>query len=211
MNMMSDILMDALEHSWGISPKQKKREKEYNAEYYRKHKEKWNKYISDNVDYRYNMDGLENYNREDSSKTRNAKKYYLEMVTNAAKSKNKSYNGQSLSFWQDQYKWAEDQLNAQEAYNKRIAAKRSSAGQAENERSKAKDRAVAIRNQYADKQLELEVYESSTKGKIDKMIKDAKHKLSDIASEASKTITAGIDAVNNLFKTLTIPRHKGRS
>ena len=38
---MTDILMNALEHSWGTSPEQKKREKEYNAEYYRKHKEKW--------------------------------------------------------------------------------------------------------------------------------------------------------------------------
>lgn len=38
---MTDILMNALEHSWGTSPSQKKREKEYNAEYYRKHKDKW--------------------------------------------------------------------------------------------------------------------------------------------------------------------------
>lgn len=38
---MTDILMNALEHSWGTSPTQKKREKEYNAEYYRKNKEKW--------------------------------------------------------------------------------------------------------------------------------------------------------------------------
>ena len=39
-----DILMNALEHSWGKSPKQKAREKECNAEYYRKNKEKWAKY-----------------------------------------------------------------------------------------------------------------------------------------------------------------------
>lgn len=42
-----DILIDALEHSWGKSPEQKAREKEYNAEYYRKHKEKWAKYRHD--------------------------------------------------------------------------------------------------------------------------------------------------------------------
>lgn len=193
----NDILTDALEHSWGKSPKQKAREKEYNAEYYRKNKEKWKKYVSDNVDYRANMNGLENYNREDVSTTRKAKKYYLEMVTNAAKSKNKSYNGQSLSFWQDQYKWAEDQLNAQEAYNKRIAAKRSSAGQAENERSKAKDRAIDAMNRYADKQLEREIYESSTKGKIDKMIKDATNK---IAEMSKKAYDAGKNFIDNLFK-----------
>lgn len=35
---------DFLEHSWGKSPEQKAREKEYNAEYYRKNKEKWAKY-----------------------------------------------------------------------------------------------------------------------------------------------------------------------
>ena len=40
----NDILTDALEHSWGKSPKQKAREKEYNAEYYRKNKEKWEQY-----------------------------------------------------------------------------------------------------------------------------------------------------------------------
>jgi hypothetical protein len=37
---MADFL-ESLQHSWGKSPKQKAREKEYNAEYYRKHKEKW--------------------------------------------------------------------------------------------------------------------------------------------------------------------------
>lgn len=37
---MTDFL-ESLQHSWGKSPKQKAREKEYNAEYYRKHKEKW--------------------------------------------------------------------------------------------------------------------------------------------------------------------------
>lgn len=37
---------DYLEHSWGNSPKQKAREKEYNAWYYRTHKDKW-KHIND--------------------------------------------------------------------------------------------------------------------------------------------------------------------
>lgn len=32
---------DYLAHSWGTEPKQKAREKEYNAEYYQEHKEKW--------------------------------------------------------------------------------------------------------------------------------------------------------------------------
>lgn len=34
-----DFLLDALSHSWGKSPEQKKREKEYNAKYYQEHKE----------------------------------------------------------------------------------------------------------------------------------------------------------------------------
>lgn len=38
--MKQDFLAE-LSHSWGKSPEQKKRESEYNAEYYKKHKEKW--------------------------------------------------------------------------------------------------------------------------------------------------------------------------
>lgn len=33
--------LDKLVHSWGSSPEQKKREKEYNAKYYQAHKDKW--------------------------------------------------------------------------------------------------------------------------------------------------------------------------
>lgn len=43
---MTDFL-DELSHSWGNTPKQKQREKEYNHEYYLKNKEKWNKASSD--------------------------------------------------------------------------------------------------------------------------------------------------------------------
>ena len=42
--MSRDFMNDYLEHSWGKKPEQKAREKEYNAEYYRKHKDKWKKY-----------------------------------------------------------------------------------------------------------------------------------------------------------------------
>lgn len=38
--MKQDFLAE-LSHSWGKSPEQKKRESEYNAEYYKKHKDKW--------------------------------------------------------------------------------------------------------------------------------------------------------------------------
>lgn len=41
---MTDFLEDALMHSWGKSPKQKAAEKRYNAEYYRRNKDKWKKY-----------------------------------------------------------------------------------------------------------------------------------------------------------------------
>jgi len=33
--------LECLTHSWGTKPEQKKREKEYNAKYYKDHKEKW--------------------------------------------------------------------------------------------------------------------------------------------------------------------------
>lgn len=40
---MSDFLEEALYHGWGTSAKQKAKEKTYNAEYYKNHKEKWSK------------------------------------------------------------------------------------------------------------------------------------------------------------------------
>ena len=43
----NDFLEETLEHSWGKSPEQKAREKEYNAEYYRKNKDKWKKYLQE--------------------------------------------------------------------------------------------------------------------------------------------------------------------
>lgn len=41
--MKHDFLV-YLSHSWGTSPEQKKKEHEYNVEYYRENKEKWKKY-----------------------------------------------------------------------------------------------------------------------------------------------------------------------
>ena len=40
---MADFLQDYLEHSWGTNPEQKRRESQYNHEYYLKNKEKWEK------------------------------------------------------------------------------------------------------------------------------------------------------------------------
>lgn len=42
--MARDFLQDVIEHSWGKKPEQKAAEKRYNAEYYRRNKEKWKKY-----------------------------------------------------------------------------------------------------------------------------------------------------------------------
>lgn len=42
--MSRDFLSDYLQHSWGKKPEQKAREKEYNAEYYRRNKERWQQY-----------------------------------------------------------------------------------------------------------------------------------------------------------------------
>lgn len=41
--------LDELAHSWGKSPEQKKREKEYNAKYYQENKERWNNVTSGNI------------------------------------------------------------------------------------------------------------------------------------------------------------------
>lgn len=41
--------LEELAHSWGKSPEQKKREKEYNAEYYKKNKERWKDAKTGNV------------------------------------------------------------------------------------------------------------------------------------------------------------------
>ena len=39
--MSRDFMEDYLQHSWGKSPQQKKREKEYNRQYYLNNKERW--------------------------------------------------------------------------------------------------------------------------------------------------------------------------
>lgn len=46
-NKKNDFLEETLEHSWGKRPEQKAREKEYNAEYYQKNKDKWKKYLQE--------------------------------------------------------------------------------------------------------------------------------------------------------------------
>ena len=183
--MSRDFMEDYLQHSWGKKPEQKAREKQYNAEYYKKHKDKWEKESVDNTDYRARMNGMENYRREDTGADKKSKAYYLKAVTEATKNPDKTFDGKSLDHWQKMYKWSERSLNAKQKYNQSIASKRAAAGAAENERSKAKDNALRQRDRNQRKEQERRAYENSTKGKIEKKTKD--------------TIYAGKKFVSNLL------------
>lgn len=192
----TDFLEDVIEHSWGNSPKQKAREKEYNAEYYRTHKEKWANTARD-IRNNPTMGSGQNLRIEpkkvDDINLKDANKFYLEAATKARNSPDKKYAGESLESWQEKYRFSKQQLDAIAEYNKNTAKKRSQTGQAENERSKAYDRAVKNRDRYLDKQQEREVYEKSFKGKAEMTTKQ-------IVQTAKNTINEGADFVKSLFK-----------
>ena len=45
--MSRDFMEDYLQHSWGKKPEQKAREKQYNADYYKKNRDKWKQTYKD--------------------------------------------------------------------------------------------------------------------------------------------------------------------
>lgn len=202
---MSDFLIDTIEHSWGKSPKQKAREKEYNAEYYRKHKEKWDRTAEDirnnpsmgaGENKRIDPKKFSNFGTDYASSTMNLKdanKYYLNGVTQARKSPDGMHEGRTLGYWQNQYNFTKQQLDAIAEYNKDTAKKRSQTGQSENERSKAYNQAIQNRDRHLDKEQEREIYENSFKGKAEKKVKE-------VVQTAKNTINEGMDFVKNLFK-----------
>ncbi len=57
-----------LEHSWGKSPEQKAREKEYNQQYYKKNKAKWKKYARNAVNAFNDATGVTTRNIKNEAK-----------------------------------------------------------------------------------------------------------------------------------------------
>lgn len=141
-----DILMNALEHSWGSSPEQKRREKEYNAEYYKKNKEKWANTIesikradrTNNSQANYRKTKLyKDINEVNDESTKLAEQYRL---------LNRYVDGNvdrtSLSAEEAEHRAALDRRNKvltkqHENINKRLRNKSISRAQADNQRSRA--------------------------------------------------------------------------
>lgn len=192
---MTDFLEDTLQHSWGKSPKQKAREKEYNAEYYRKHKEKWRDNANKIQEHLY-TDRDRELNREDPTIEKNALKYYREQLTF-----NKKHGiDKNNKFYQDAIAANEASLKAKTDYNKSIAKQRTSAGAALNEQRKARDLAVKNMDRYADKETDAYHYANTTKGKIHKAADDFKSDWKIGAAMISDSAKKGADFVKNLFR-----------
>lgn len=192
---MTDFLEGSLQHSWGKSPKQKAREKEYNAEYYRKHKEKWRNTANKIQEHLY-TDRDRERNREDSTIEKNALKYYQEQLTF-----NKKHGlDKNNKFYQDAIAANEASLKAKNDYNKSIAKQRSQAGAALNEQRKARDLAVKNMDRYANKESDAYAYSQTTKGKIHKAVNEFKSNWKIGAAMISDSAKNGADFVKSLFK-----------
>lgn len=191
---MTDFL-ESLQHSWGKSPKQKAREKEYNAEYYRKHKEKWRDNANKIQEHLY-TDRDREWNREDPTIEKNALKYYQEQLTF-----NKKHGlNKNNKFYQDAIAVNEASLKAKNDYNKSIAKQRSQAGAALNEQRKVRDLAIKNMDRYADKESDAYSYSQTTKGKIHKATDEFKSNWKIGAAMISDSAKKGADFVKNLFK-----------
>lgn len=199
-----DFLEDSLEHSWGKSPKQKAREKEYNAEYYRKNRHKWDKYRS-NIDaargtgLKYN----EKYNHIDTRELRKYRNAWADELNEIIEERGLTDdydNDRDQAYARMRVRDLSDELARKEAHNLRIANRRMNAGTAENERNKAWELANKnILDNYV-KEVAAEKYEKSMKAKVDKMAKNASQTISKIASDAYDTVKAGADALLKMFK-----------
>lgn len=192
---MTDFLEDTLQHSWGKSPKQKAREKEYNAEYYRKHKDKW-KDTANAIQVHLYTDKDRELNRADTQSTKRGLKYSRDMLTF-----NKKYGlTKNTQWYQDNIAYGEARLKSQNDYNKSIAKQRSQAGAALNEQRKARDLAIKNMDRYADKESDAYQYANTTKGKIHKAVDSAMSNWKIGAAMISDSAKKGADFVKSLFR-----------
>lgn len=205
--MSRDFMEDYLEHSWGKKPEQKAREKQYNAEYYQKHKDKWKKLsderwdkdarieraqaevnrdkwkdILDSVDYRNSKVGEDEYDMSAGEYNRIAKQYKddaRESVTKAVRA-NRNNNESNYEAYKKQV--AELSRLSSRARKKAVAK-----GAADNEKSKA---VAQYKKNYERNKTKADVYAKN-------IVKDS-NKRYDV-KKVKATIDAGKKFVSNLL------------
>lgn len=202
---MTDFL-ESLQHSWGKSPKQKAREKEYNAEYYRKHKDWWStKYGPKPI----NGVSQSQYENEDAYN----KRYYNSKDSQGkwaiAPKKTKKTPG-----YQDVGKYVDDNIRYQREIgedNRRLKIKES--GMSWDDEKKYMKRYTSAR-QMADNERDklIKQYEANertytrandvklAKAKVRKVAKEFKSNWKIGAAAISDSAKKGADFVKNLFK-----------
>lgn len=189
----TDILADAIEHSWGKSPKQKAHEKEYNAEYYRKNKEKWKKYRKDVAEYQYNnlmsarLDDLSSMHLGDKGFRKLAQENRREALDRLRKSKTLDREKLETARWYDRY--------ADEAARQAPAE-----AMALNEMAKLDAQAKKKAEEYAKKEKKQQ-FKEDVHNKITDIQSSIEVYVTDpIAKATKKAYDAGKNFIDNLFK-----------
>lgn len=205
--MSRDFMEEYLEHSWGKKPEQKAREKQYNKEYYQKHKDKWKKLsdehwdkdarieraqaevnrdkwkdILDSVDYRNSKVGEDEYDMSAGEYNRIAKQYKddaRESVTKAVRA-NRNNNESDYEAYKKQ---AAELSRLSSRARKKAVAK----GAADNEKSKA---VAQYKKNYERNKAKADVYAKN-------IAKDS-NKRYDV-KKVKATIDAGKEFVSNLL------------
>lgn len=91
--------LEELAHSWGKSPEQKKREKEYNAKYYQENKERWKNVTSGNIV----PDSIKEYVKE--ARKPGASTYLPQGVYPKTDKEEREWNAAGLVYDEDKGQW----------------------------------------------------------------------------------------------------------
>ena len=168
--MSRDFMEDYLQHSWGKKPEQKAREKQYNKEYYQKHKDKWK-----NLNDKHWKDAAESEAKAAKERSR----YWTNAANDAERSgptqkstSSKDYNemAKTLQSLSDRV-LSDYESKIYKDAAKGYRAKAVATGQAENERAKAVSN---YRKNAKDAKTKSDVYESNIQKEIKKRNKKRK-------------------------------------
>lgn len=201
---MNDFLAE-LQHSWGKSAKEKAREKEYNAEYYRKNKDKWQKYREELKPHGQrqieNPMSIDREAAEDrykvADKVKHLRQKDLMYLNEARQQGHPGYDKQIHNRYISEYQKAED--NEKNAKAELIKARRreADADKARTEKVKAYNNASArkLYNQTKEYGAEIKA-ERRAKNPVNKFVSNWKLGAQEIKNSAQK----GASFVANLFK-----------
>lgn len=200
---MSDFLAE-LQHSWGKSAKQKAREKEYNAEYYRKNKEKWEKYREELKPHGQQIENPMSVDREAAEdryntavKVKKQRRDDATFLNEARQQGHLGYDKQIHNRYISEYQTAE--ANEKNAKAELIKARRreADADKARTEKVKAYNNASArkLYNQTKEYGAEIKA-ERRAKNPVNKFLSNWKLGAQEIKNSAQK----GSSFVANLFK-----------